>query len=91
MGVPVDRFASCSGLFRLSYGAAHDQCYHADLVSMLENLCVDLKLGLQLAVFRLGGVPSTSSPLLICHFVTNLGPSQPLLICWEMILPEGNP
>ena len=47
---------------------------------MLENLCVDLKLGLQLAVFRLGGVPSTSSPLLICHFVTNLGPSQPLLI-----------
>ena len=80
MGVLVDRFASCSGLGRLSYGAAQDQRCHADLVSMLENLCVDLKLGLQLAVFRLGGVSSTSSPLLIYHFVTNLGPSQPLLI-----------
>ena len=39
------------------------------------------KLGLDLAVFRLGGVSSTSSPLLIYHFVANLGPSQPLLIC----------
>ena len=49
---------------------------------MLENLCVDLKLGLQLGVFRLGGVCSTSIPLLIYHFVPDLGPSQPLLICW---------
>ena len=33
------------------------------------------KLGLDLAVFRLGGASSTSSPLLIYHFVANLGPS----------------
>ena len=49
-------FASCSGLGRLSYGAAQDQRCHADLVSMLENLCAYWKLGLQLGVFRLGGV-----------------------------------
>ena len=61
MGVLVARFASCSGLRRLSYWAAQDQRCHADLVSTLDNLCVDLKLGLQLAVFRLG-----------YHFVTNL-------------------
>ena len=48
---------------------------------MLENQCVELKLGLQFANFRLGGVFSTSSPLLIYHFVTNLRPFQPLLIC----------
>ena len=40
MGMLVDRFASCSGLGRLSYGAAQDQRRHADLVSMLENLRV---------------------------------------------------
>ncbi len=79
MVVLIDRFASCSALGRLSYEAAQDQCYHADLVSMLGNLCADLKLGLQLAVLRLGGGSSTSSPLLIYHFVTNLGTSQPLL------------
>ena len=39
MGVLVDRFASCSGLRRLSYGAAQDQRCRADLVSMLEDLC----------------------------------------------------
>ena len=47
---------------------------------MLENLCVDLKLGLQLGLFILGGVSWTFSPLLIYHFFTNLGPPQPLLI-----------
>ena len=80
LGVLVDRFSSCSALGGLTYVADEDQRCRADLVSMLENLCVDLKLGLQLGVFRLGGVSSASSPLLIYHFVTNFGPSQPLLI-----------
>ena len=47
---------------------------------MLENPYVALKLGLQMAVFKLGRVSSTSRPLLNEHFVTKLGPSQPLLI-----------
>ena len=79
MGVFADCLASCSGLGRSSYGAAEDQHCHADVVIMLQYLCVYLKLGLQLGVFRLGLVSSTSSPLLIDHFVTNLGPSQPPL------------
>ena len=83
LGVLVDRFASCSALGGLTYGADEDQRCRADLVSMLENLCVDLKLGLQPGVFRLGGVFLTSSPLLIYHFVTSLGSSQPLLIFWH--------
>ena len=80
--VLVDRFASRSGLGRLSYGAAQSQRCHADLVSMLENRCVNLKLGLKLGVFRLGEISSTSTPLLIYHFVASVGPSQPLLIYW---------
>ena len=47
---------------------------------MLENLCADLKLGLQHGVFRLGGVSLTYGSLLIYHFVNNLKLSQPLLI-----------
>ena len=80
MRMLVDRFPSLSGLSRLSYGAARNQRCHADLVSIMENLCADLKLGLQPAIFRLGGVSSTSSSLLIYHFLISLGPSQPLLI-----------
>ena len=80
MGVLVDRFASCSGLEQLSCGAAQDQRCQADLVSMLQNLRIDLKLGLQPAVFRLCGAPSKSSPLLKDDFVTNPGPSQPQFV-----------
>ena len=87
MRVLVDRFPSCFGLGRLSCEAAQDQRCHADVVSMLENLFVDLKLGLQLAICRLGRIPSTPRPLCICHFVTNLGPSQPLLVYryWSVV------
>ena len=58
MGVLVDRFACCSGLGRLSYAAAQDQRIHTDLVSVLENLFVDLKLGIQLGVGFLDIQPS---------------------------------
>ena len=68
VAVLVDRFASCSDLGRLSHGAAHKQRCHADLVSMPENVSVDLKLSLQLGVFRLGGVSSTSSPHVYLSF-----------------------
>ena len=83
MVVIVSRFASRSGLGLFSDGAAQNQRCHADLVIMPENLSVGLKLGLQLGVFRLGWVSLTSSPLLIYHFVTNLGLSQPMLIYWH--------
>ena len=44
------------------------------------NISVYSKLGLQLGASRLGGVSSPSRPQLMYRFVTNLGPSQPLLI-----------
>ena len=75
MVVLVNRLASCSGLGSSSYGVPQNQRCHADLLSVLENMCVDLKLGLQLGVFRLGGVFLTSSPRVTYHFVASLGPS----------------
>ena len=62
-GVLVDRLASCSGLDRLSYEAAQDQRCHVDMASMLQNLRVDLKLGLQSAVFRLQGFLDIQPPV----------------------------
>ena len=47
---------------------------------MLENLCVDSKLGLQPGVFRLDVFFLTYRPLLSYHFVASLGLFQPLLI-----------
>ena len=47
MELVVDHFASCSALGALTYGADEGQRCGTDLVSMLENLCVDFKLGLQ--------------------------------------------
>ena len=80
MGLVVDHLALCTALEGLTYGANEDQRCRADLVSMLENLCVDFQLGLQSGVFRLGEVFLTSSPLLISHFAASLWPFQPLLI-----------
>ena len=80
MGLVVDQLAPCSALGGLTCGTDEDQRRCADLVSMLENLGVGFKLGLQPGVFRLGGVSLTSIPLVIYRFFAILGPSQPLLI-----------
>ena len=80
MGSVVDPFALCNASGGLPYGADEEERWRVDLVSMRGNLSVECNLVLLPSVFRLGEVPSQSSPLLICHVVTNLGPSQPLLI-----------
>ena len=78
MGVLVDRFASYSGL------GCHMEPLKINVAMQIWSaywkICMYLKLGLQLGVSRLGGFCLTSSPLLICHSVASLGPSQPLLI-----------
>ena len=69
MEVLVDHFASCSGLEMLSYGSIENQRCHADLVSMLENLRVDLKLGLSLLLQSGRGFRDIQPPvdLSFCH------------------------
>ena len=47
MTLAVDHFAPCSSLRGLTYGADDDQRCRADLVSMLENQCMDFQLGLE--------------------------------------------
>ena len=79
-GVLVDLFASCIGLGRLSLGPLKIN-FAIQIWSASWKICVDLKLGFQLAVFRLDGVCLTSSPLLICPAVNSPGLFQPLLIC----------
>ena len=80
LGVLAGRFACCRAFGGLIFEAVWSQRCHTDLLSVLEDLCLDLNLVLQLVSLVMTAVSPRSSPLLISHCVVSFAPFQPLLI-----------